>query len=126
MRILAIIVVVLGLAGVVLGIVFTSNAGNAEEEVAGSIAPLTLDQLDDKYEQVKAGYTAISAAEEPAIQAGTAAPSARYNYLSIQRASLGLAQSNVGLAQMTRTLGFINIGVGAGLILTGFALYRKI
>ena len=67
----------------------------------------------------------IRAAEEPNIQAEQAAPSARYNYLTIQRTALGLARTNVGLAAFVRTSGIIDIIVGLGLILAGVGLFKK-
>ena len=65
------------------------------------------------------------ATEEPNIQAGRAAPSAMYNYLTIQRTSLGLARANIGLAGFTRTSGIIDVVVGLGLILVGLELFKK-
>lgn len=125
MRVLAIIVLLIGLASLVLGILFVVNAGSARDEVAASVAPLTLDEVDGKYDAVKAKHEAIRAQEEPAIQGGTAGPSAMYNYLSAQRGSLGLARTNIGLASLTQTLGLLNILIGAGLILVSVALMRK-
>lgn len=125
MRILSMVVILLGLVSLVFGILFIVNAGTAKNEVAESLAPLTLDELDARYEQVKTRHNEIRAAEEPAIQAGTAAPSATYNYLSVQRASLGLARTNVGLSQLTQTAGIINMIVGAGLALTGILMLRR-
>jgi hypothetical protein len=125
MRVIAVIVVLLGLASLVLGVLFMTQASSAEQEVANSIAPLKLAELDAKYDAVKAKADAMKAAEEPQIQAGQAAPSAMYNYLSIQRTSLGLARANVGTASFVRTTGIINIILGLGLVLAGMALLRK-
>jgi hypothetical protein len=125
MRILGVIVIILGLAAVVFGILFIPQASSAEKEISDSIAPLTLDQVDDKYDAVSMKYNQIKMAEEPSIQGGTAAPSATYNYLSAQRALLGLARANIGTTKVVRTSGIIDIVVGLGLILTGFALIRK-
>jgi len=126
MRAISIIVVVLGLASLVYGILIVAGAGSAESEVAESIAPLTLAELDAKYEEVKAKQATIKMAEEPQIQAGTAEPSAMYNYLTIQKTGLGLARSNVGMAQATRINGTIDIIVGLGLAMAGLGLLRKI
>ena len=121
----AIVVVVLGVVGLVFGIIFITQAGSSEKEIAESIQPITLTELDAKYEAVKTNQMAIRAAEEPNIQAGQAAPSAMYNYLTIQRTSLGLARTNIGLAEFVRTSGIINIIVGLGLILAGVGLFKK-
>jgi hypothetical protein len=125
MRVLAVIVIILGLAGFVLGIIFIPQANSAEQQIADSMAPLTLDQVDGKYDAVAAKYDAAKIAEEPNIQAGTAAPSAMYNYLSSQRALLGLAKANIGTAQFVRTSGIINIIIGFGLVLAGVTLLWK-
>jgi len=125
MRAIAIIVVILGLASLVIGILFITQAASAKQEVADLIAPLALDELDAKYDAVKAKADAAKAAEEPQIQAGQAAPSAMYNYLSVQRTSLGLARSNVGTADAVRVNGLVDIGVGLGLVLAGLGLLRK-
>jgi len=125
MRAIAIIIVILGLASIVVGILFITQAASAKQEVADLIAPLTLDELDAKYDAVKAKADAAKAAEEPQIQAGQAAPSAMYNYLSVQRTSLGLCRSNVGIADSVRVNGLVDIGVGLGLVLAGLGLLRK-
>jgi hypothetical protein len=125
MRALAVIVIILGLAALVFGILFIPQASSAEQEIADSIAPLTLDQVDAKYDAVAVKYDALKAAEEPQIQAKTAAPTINYVYLSAQRALLGLAKSNIGTAKFVRLNGLIDILVGLGLVLAGFVLLRK-
>jgi hypothetical protein len=125
MRALAVIVIILGLAALVFGILFIPQASSAEQEIADSIAPLTLDQVDAKYDAVAVKYDALKAAEEPQIQAKTAAPTINYVYLSAQRALLGLAKSNIGTAKFVRLNGLIDILVGLGLVLTGLVLLRK-
>jgi len=124
MRVSAVVVLILGLVALVFGIVFITQAGSAEDEIAESIAPLQLDDVDSRYEDVKAQQSAMRMVEGPAIQTG-ADPSAMYNYLTIQRTSLGLTRSQIGLASVTRTSGIINIIVGLGLILAGVGLFKK-
>jgi len=125
MRILAVIVIILGLATLVLGVLFIPQANSGEKEIADSIAPLTLDQVDGKYDAVSAKYNEQKAKEEPNIQAGKALPSDIYNYYSAQRALLGLAKTNMGTVKAVRTNGIVDIVVGLGLILGGFVLLRK-
>ena len=125
MRASAIIIVVLGVVGLVFGIMFITQASSAEQEIANEIQPLTIAQVDAKYEAVKTNQMALAMTEEPQIQAGQAAPSAMYNYLTVQRTSLGLAKTNIGLAGFVRTSGIIDIIVGLGLILAGVGLFRK-
>ena len=118
MRALAVIVIILGLAALVFGILFIPQASSAEKQIADSVAPLTLGQVVAKYD-------ALKAAEEPQIQAKTAAPTINYVYLSAQRALLGLAKSNIGTAKFVRLNGLIDILVGLGLVLSGLVLLRK-
>jgi hypothetical protein len=125
MRSIAVVILLLGLVGLVFGIIFIFQAGSAEQEIADLIQPLKISEVDGKYDEVVAKQSAIKAAEEPAIQAGQAVPSPMYNYLSTQRASLGLARANIGTAAFVRTMGIINIILGAGFVLTGIAVYRK-
>jgi len=113
-----------GVVALVFGIIFITQAGSSAQEVADSIQPVTLAELDGTYETVKAKQIAIRAAEEPQLQAGTAAPSSTYNYLTIQRSSLGLARTNVGLAGFVRTSGILDILVGIGLVLAGVGLFK--
>ena len=124
-RLSAIIIVVLGLVGLVFGIMFIAQAGSAEQEIANEIRPLTIAEVDAKYETVKTKQMTIAATEEPQIQAGQAAPSTTYNYLTIQRTSLGLTRTNIGLAAFVRSSGIIDIIVGLGLILAGMGLLKK-
>jgi hypothetical protein len=127
MRVIAIIIVILGVASLVFGIVFVTQATSAEKQVLDQIAPLTsLSQINPSYDKVTASFNKIMAAEEPNIQAGKAAPSAMYGYLSGQRALLGLAKSNVGLAMFTRLSGIVGIVLGLGLVLSGLAMLRKV
>ena len=124
MRLCSIVVSLVGVVALIFGIIFITQAGSSEQEVADSIQPVTLAELDDKYETVKIKQMNIRAAEEPQIQAGTAAPSSTYNYLTIQRTSLGLARTNVGLAALVRTNGILDILVGIGLVLAGVGLFK--
>ena len=121
----AIVVAVLGVVCLVFGIIFITQAGSAEQEIANEIQPLIIAEVDAKYEAVKTKQMALAMTEEPQIQAGQAAPSAMYNYLTVQRTSLGLARTNIGLAGFVRTSGIIDIIVGLGLILAGVGLFRK-
>ncbi len=121
----AIVVAVLGVVSIVFGAMFITQARSAKQEIASAIQPLKIVEVDAKYEVVKTNQMALAAAEEPKIQAGQAAPSAMYNYLTVQRTALGLIQSNIGLAGFVMTSGIIDIIVGLGLILAGLALFKK-
>jgi hypothetical protein len=125
MRVFGIIVLILGLVGLVIGIVFLPMANSAQNEIAVQTAPIPLDQINAKYDAVTILFNTQMATEEPAIQAHTALPSAYYAYLSGQRALLGLAKSNIATVTLVRYLGIVCIALGAGLAVSGVALIMK-
>jgi uncharacterized membrane protein len=117
MRIIGTLVILLGLAVLVLGIVLMTQASTARNEVADSIAPLPLDQLDDQYDAVTEQYKQMKAAG--------AQPDVQFNNLYATKTGLGLARANVGKARMLNWNGIIDIIAGAGLVLAGLGLLRK-
>jgi predicted PurR-regulated permease PerM len=125
MRVLAVVIIILGLASLVLGIIFIPQAASGRQQIADSIAPLTLDKLNAQYDKVSAAFDQFMAQEEPKIQAQQAQPSAMYNYLSAQRAMLGLAKANVGTVNNVRINGIVDIVLGVGFVLIGIVLFRK-
>ncbi|MGD1120124.1 MAG: hypothetical protein ABR886_11675 [Dehalococcoidales bacterium] len=125
MRVLGIIVIILGLVSVVLGVIFIPQSMSGHKQVADSVLPLQLSQVNPMYDSISAKFDQIMAAEEPNIQAGKAAPSAMYNYLAAQRALLGLAKANVGTTSAVMMNGIVDIAAGLGLILVGFVVMRK-
>ena len=124
-RFYGIIVALIGVAILVMGIVFMAQANTAKKTVANEISPITLSNLNAQYNTVEAAQEAQAAKEEPGIQAGQAAPSAMYNYLSAQRALLGLAKSNMGTSGFVMMSSTVDIILGIGLVLIGVALYMK-
>ncbi len=119
------VIIAVGAISLVFGIMFIVQSGSAKQQIADDIAPLTLDQVDAQYDDVVVKHNAMRNTEEPKIQAGTAAPSAMYNYLTIQRTSLGLTRTNIGLADFTKTAGIIDIILGVSLLLAGTLLMQK-
>ena len=118
MRVMAIIVVILGLASLVFGILFTTQAASGKQEVADSLRdPVTLDNLDATYDTVTAQYNQMKDAGMP--------PSVEFNYLYANKVGLGLARANVGTADFVRTVGVVNIVLGLGLVLAGLGILRK-
>jgi len=111
------VVMAVGIVVLVFGIVFAIQSGSAKQQIADSIAPLRLNQVNATYDLVTEYQKIFMAAEEPDIQAGKAAPSAMYNYLTIQRTSLGLVKSNIGLANLVLTMGIVDIVLGIGIVL---------
>ena len=94
-----------------------TQASTAENEIAESIAPLPLNQLDAQYDTVKAQYEQM---KDAGVQHST-----DFNYLTIQKTGLGLARANAGTAQSVRLIGIIDIILGLGLGLSGLGLLRK-
>ena len=114
MRAMAIIIVILGLASLIFGILFVTQAASAENEVAESIDPLPLDQLEAKYEEAKDGIKQMEAAGmEPDLAT------------KLTKTGLGLAKANYGTAKAVRVNGVVDICVGLGLVFAGLALLRK-
>ncbi len=119
MRLLGLLVVILGIAAIVFGIMFIPQASDAKQKVVDSLSsPVTLDNLDATYDQISGAFNQLKAA---------GAPSSDPQYVMIlgQRTSLGLAKSSVGLAKLINTMGMVNIIVGAGLLFAGGALMMK-
>ncbi len=121
----SLIIIAIGAVSLVFGIIFIVQSGSAKQQIADDIAPLTLDEVDAKYDAVVVQHNTLRSTEEPKIQAGQAAPSAMYNYLSIQRTSLGLTRTSIGLANFTRMTGIIDIILGVSLLFTGMFLMQK-
>ncbi|OGO07409.1 MAG: hypothetical protein A2Y92_02380 [Chloroflexi bacterium RBG_13_57_8] len=114
MRVLGVLVIILGIATLVFGILFIPQASAAKQKVADSLtAPVTLDTLDATYDNIDAKVDA------------TPQNDPTYLMYFAQRTSLGLAKTNVGTARMVSTMGIINIIAGLGLVLAGFGLMRK-
>jgi hypothetical protein len=116
---------VIGVICIVFGTMFILQAGSKQKEIAGEIQPLKIEQVDAKYATVKAAQIAIATVEEPKIQAGQAAPSAMYTYLSAQRALLGLAKSNLNVVEFVRFTGILNIVIGAGFVLVSLVVCKR-
>jgi predicted PurR-regulated permease PerM len=119
MRILALLVVILGIAVLVFGIIFIPQASEAKQKVADSLTSgVTLDNLDDKYDQINGAYDQLKASGMPSNDP-------QYVMVLGQRTSLGLAKSNVGVARVLNTLGIVNIIAGAGLVFAGCVLIMR-
>jgi hypothetical protein len=126
MRLIAIFIIILGLAGLVLGVVFITQATSAEKQVLDSIAPLTLSDINPKYDAVSATFKQMLPVQQKiASNTASAQEMDQLNYVSSQRALLGLAKSNAGLAMFIRLNGITVIVLGIGMGLAGFALLKK-
>ena len=122
MRAISIIVAILGLASLVFGVLFIVQAGSADKTLAEELKPLMTSEVNAKYDAVTPKQRGIMAQEEPKIQAGQALPSDMYNYLSAQRASLGLAKANLGTASFVRMSGMVDAVLGLALVLGGWVV----
>ncbi len=119
MRLLGLLVVILGIAAIVFGIMFIPQASDAKQKVVDSLSsPVTLDNLDATYDQISGAFNQLKAAGMPSSDP-------QYVMILGQRTSLGLAKSSVGLAKLINTMGMVNIIVGAGLLFAGGALMMK-
>jgi len=120
MRVLAILVIILGIAALVFGILFIPQANSARQKVADSLtSPVNLDNLDATYDQVSGMFDQLKASGMPSTDP-------QYVMVLGQRTSLGLARANVGTAKMVLTMGIVDILVGLGLVLGGFGMLRKV
>jgi hypothetical protein len=114
MRLLGLVVVILGIATLVFGIMFFPQASDTKQKVVDSlIAPVTLENLDATYDQVNAAFGQM--AQTDPLYIPTLA----------KRTSLGLGKTNVGISKILTTSGIINIIIGAGLAIGGCALMMK-
>ena len=124
-RFIGMVVALIGIATLVFGIIFIIQSNTGKQTVADEVKPIALSDVNPKYDAVSASQTQLMAAEEPKIQAGQAQPSAMYNYLSAQRALLGLAKANIGLTGFVMMSGTVDIILGIALILMGMTLFLK-
>src|SRR4030042_912361 len=119
MRLLGLLVVILGIAAIVFGIMFIPQASDAKQKVEESLSPpVTLDNLNATYGQISTAYDQLKAAGMPSSDP-------QYVMVLGQRTSLGLAKSSIGLAKFLNTMGMVNIIVGVGLVLAGGAVMMK-
>jgi basic membrane lipoprotein Med (substrate-binding protein (PBP1-ABC) superfamily) len=124
-RFIGMVVALIGIATLVFGIIFIIQSNTGKQTVADEVKPIALSDVNPKYDAVSASQTQLMAAEEPKIQSGQAQPSAMYNYLSAQRALLGLAKANIGLTGFVMMSGSVDIILGIALILMGMTLFMK-
>lgn len=119
------VIIALGITSLVFGIIFIVQAGSGTQWIADDLKPLAIADVDAQYDAVTVNQQKMMAAEEPNIQAGKAAPSAMYNYLTTQRTGLGLARANIGLVGFIRMAGIINVILGISLVLIGVGVPAK-
>jgi uncharacterized membrane protein HdeD (DUF308 family) len=114
MRLLALLVIVLGIAVLVFGIILIPQASNGRQEVKDSLSTgVTLDNLDDTYDLIDGQLSQVPNTDP------------QYLMLFAQRTSLGLARANVGTARMVQINGIVDILIGVALISGGCALVMR-
>jgi hypothetical protein len=113
MRILSLVTIILGIAAIAFGLIFVFQANAGNDEIAASIAPLPMDQVESKYDEVFAMAKNV--------------PQTDPSYLMItgQRTALGLAKANIGNVKAIMTNAYITMGLGLGLVLVGIVSFRK-
>jgi hypothetical protein len=89
------------------------NASSGNDEIATSVAPLTLDQVEPTYDQLVAAVG----------QTPTTDPT--YATVFGKKTALGLAKSNIANMKILNLNGIVDIIVGLGLLLAGITLYAK-
>jgi hypothetical protein len=124
-RLIGMIVAIIGVASLVMGVIFIVQSNSGKKQIANDIAPLALSEVNARYDTVSALNAQFIAAEEPKIQAQQAQPSAMYNYLTAQRDGLGLAKANIGVVGFTMMNGVMDIILGVGMLLVGYVFVTK-
>jgi uncharacterized membrane protein YidH (DUF202 family) len=119
MRFLALLVIILGIATLIFGIIFFPQASSAKQKVADSLSSgVTLDTLNATYDKIDGQLKQLQTSGMPSTDP-------QYVMVFGQRTSLGLAKSNVGVAKVLQTMGIIDILIGVGLVFSGCAVWRK-
>jgi hypothetical protein len=118
-NILSILVAIIGVAAIVFGVLFIMQASEnkttvVDELKASNLTPATLNAA---YDQAKAGLA-------QALAAGTAGAESAQS-AGWQKASLGLAKSNLNTIDFVQKSGILTIVIGAGFVLAGWAIMKK-
>jgi di/tricarboxylate transporter len=128
-NILSILVAVVGVVCVVFGVLFIMSAGDNKATVVDELksSGLTTATLNATYDQVKGALEQYTAANKAAAVGSAAAASSAeamqsYGY---QKASLGLAKSNLNTIDFVQKSGILTIVIGAALVWVGWGLMKK-
>jgi len=124
-RLIGMVVAIIGVASLVMGIVFIIQSNSGKKQIADDIAPLEISEVNARYDMITAANAKLIAIEEPKIQTQQAAPSTMYDYLTAQRVGLGLARTNIGLVGFTMMNGVMDIILGVGLLMVGIVFISK-
>ncbi len=125
----SILVAIIGVVCIVFGGLFIMQAGSDKTTVVDELTAsgLTTGTLNATYDQVKgalAKYTADNKAATAGTAAATQTSEAMQSY-GYQKASLGLAKSNLKTIDFVEKSGILAIIIGAGFILAGLGIMKK-
>ena len=111
------LVTLVGVVAIVFGIMFIIQAGASQNTLVSELqaSGVTLSTLNTAYDQAKAGLEQATAAKSTeGIQSA-----------GWQKASLGLAKSNVSTIKFVQNAGILNIVFGVGFVLVGLFMFMK-
>ena len=116
---LSILVAIVGIVSIVFGVMFIMQANSSKTTVVNELkdSQVTIATLNTTYDQVKAGL----AQAQLAGAAGTESAQS----LGWQKASLGVAKSNLGTIDFVQKSGILSIVAGVGFVLASYLLMKK-
>jgi hypothetical protein len=108
-KISAYLVTLVGVVAIVMGVLFILGAADSQNTVANEIAPLTISKVNSTYDQLSLGVKA-----NPTDMS-----------LAIQKASLSVAKSNLGVIDFVRKSGILSIVLGVGVGILGLVMVAR-
>lgn len=116
---LSILVAIIGVVCVVFGVMFIMQAKSNKTTVVNELTAsgLTTGTLNAAYDQAKAGLSQALAAGAAGAESAQSA--------GWQKASLGLAKSNLQTIDFVQKSGIFAIVIGLGFFLSGWAIMKK-
>jgi hypothetical protein len=118
-NILSILIAVIGVVCVVFGVMFIMSAGTSRNTVVDELkaSGVTTATLNAAYDQAKAGLAQALAAGAAGAESAQSA--------GWQKASLGLAKSNLNTIDFVQKSGILAIIAGVGFVLASYLLMKK-
>lgn len=115
----SILIALVGIVCIVFGVMFIMQAGDNRTTVVDELkaSNITVSTLDAAYDQAKAGLAQALAAGAAGTESAQSA--------GWQKASLGLAKSNLGTIDFVQKSGILSILIGLGFVLTGAGMMMK-
>jgi hypothetical protein len=118
-NILSMLVILIGVVCIVFGAMFIMQAASSRDTVVDELAAsgVTTETLNAAYDQAKAGLAQATAAGEAGIETAQS--------VGWQKASLGLAKSNLTTIDFVQKSGILAIVAGLGLSIAGVVSLKK-